>query len=129
MTRAWLAIKGHWRDRRLATAVAALLFFAVGCGHQSTPPQSSAERTGRSPSAQKTWEFDSGTVQQLDAAISDAMRTASIPGAIIGVWGPQGRYVRAIGVADKDTGAPMNTDFYSRIGSVTKTFTVTGCCT
>ncbi len=126
MMRAWLAVKGHRRDRLLAAAVAALLTFAVGCDHQSTPPQSAAERTGSSPSAQKTSEFDSGTVQQLDAAISDAMSSASIPGAIIGVWGPHGRYVRAIGVADKVTGAPMNTDFYSRIGSVTKTFTVTG---
>ena len=50
---------------------------------------------------------------------------ASIPGAIVGIWGPSGDYVRAFGVADKATQAPMQTDFYSRIGSVTKTFTVT----
>ena len=54
------------------------------------------------------------------------MTAASIPGATIGVWGTEGRYVRAVGVADKATGAPMNADFYSRIGSLTKTFTVTG---
>lgn len=53
------------------------------------------------------------------------MTAASIPGAIIGVWGPDGRYIRTFGVADKATGAPMNVDMYSRIGSVTKTFTVT----
>ena len=53
------------------------------------------------------------------------MTAASIPGAIIGLWGPEGRYVRAVGVADKATGAPMKADFYSRIGSMTKTFTVT----
>ena len=53
------------------------------------------------------------------------MIAASIPGAIIGLWGPEGRYVRAVGVADKAIGAPMNADFYSRIGSMTKTFTVT----
>lgn len=51
---------------------------------------------------------------------------AAIPGAIVGVWGPDGDYVKAFGVADKSTGAPMETDFYHRIGSVTKTFTVTG---
>src|SRR4029453_3963496 len=39
---------------------------------------------------------------------------------------PQGRYLRAFGVADKATGAPMRTDFYSRIARVTKTFTITG---
>ncbi|MET0993608.1 MAG: serine hydrolase domain-containing protein, partial [Mycobacterium sp.] len=62
---------------------------------------------------------------QLDAAIGQVMTEASIPGAIVGIWGPAGDYVRAFGVADKATRAPMQTDFYSRIGSVTKTFTVT----
>ena len=44
---------------------------------------------------------------------------------IIGIWGPDGSYVRGFGVADKTTREEMKTDFYSRIGSVTKTFTVT----
>jgi D-alanyl-D-alanine carboxypeptidase len=61
----------------------------------------------------------------LDAAITKTMADMSIPGAIVGVWGPTGDYVRSFGVADKATEAPMQTDFYSRIGSVTKTFTVT----
>ena len=54
------------------------------------------------------------------------MTTTSVPGVIVGIWSPQGSYIRAFGVADKATGAPMKADFYSRIGSVTKTFTVTG---
>ncbi len=70
--------------------------------------------------------MDAGIAKQLDAVIEQTMITASIPGAIIGVWGPEGRYVRAVGVADKATRAPMQADFFSRIGSVTKTFTVTG---
>ena len=53
------------------------------------------------------------------------MTDMSIPGAVVGVWGPTGDYVRSFGVADKATEAPMQTDIYSRIGSVTKTFTVT----
>ncbi len=53
------------------------------------------------------------------------MAEASIPGAIIGIWSPTGDYVRTFGVADKSTSSPMQTDFHSRIGSVTKTFTVT----
>src|SRR6185312_7676126 len=63
--------------------------------------------------------------RQLDAAVNHAMTAAGVPGAIIGIWGPDGDYVRAFGVADKNTRAPMKADFYSRIGSVTKTFTVT----
>jgi D-alanyl-D-alanine carboxypeptidase len=70
--------------------------------------------------------MDAPTAQRLDAAIDQAIKAASIPGAIVGLWGPDGQYIRAFGVADKASGAPMKTDFYSRIGSVTKTFTVTG---
>lgn len=54
------------------------------------------------------------------------MREAQVPGVIVGLWAPgKGSYVKAFGVADKATGAPMRTDFNTRIGSQTKTFTVT----
>ena len=82
--------------------------------------------TSSPPSAESTAEIDTGTAQRLDAVINQAMSPASIPGAIIGVWGPDGRYIRTFGLADKATGAPMTVDMYSRIGSETKTFTVTG---
>lgn len=52
------------------------------------------------------------------------MKQASIPGSIVGLWMPGGSYVRTFGVADKVTRAPMRTGFYMRIGSETKTFTV-----
>jgi D-alanyl-D-alanine carboxypeptidase len=76
-------------------------------------------------SAEASAPLAAPTATRLDAAIGQAMTDASIPGAIVGIWGPTGDYVRAFGVADKATQAPMQTDFYSRIGSVTKTFTVT----
>jgi D-alanyl-D-alanine carboxypeptidase len=62
---------------------------------------------------------------RLDAAIGQTMKDMSIPGVIVGIWGPAGDYVRTFGVADKAAHTPMRADFYSRIGSVTKTFTVT----
>jgi D-alanyl-D-alanine carboxypeptidase len=70
--------------------------------------------------------LDRAVAQRLDAAVDQAMRTANVPGAIVGIWGSEGVYVRAFGVADMATGAVMRPDFFSRIGSVTKTFTVTG---
>jgi D-alanyl-D-alanine carboxypeptidase len=62
----------------------------------------------------------------LTSAIGRVMRQASIPGAIVGVW-QRGRdpYVKAFGVRDRVTRRPMSTDLYMRIGSETKTFTVT----
>lgn len=101
-----------------------VLVTVSACGGQPASERVSSTLAGP-PSAQITNQMDASTVHSLDVAINQAMSTASIPGAIIGVWGPQGQYVRAAGNADTATGAPMKANFYSRIGSETKTFTVT----
>ncbi|WP_328553759.1 MULTISPECIES: serine hydrolase domain-containing protein [unclassified Streptomyces] len=63
---------------------------------------------------------------RLDKAIADVRRQANIPGVVVGLWMPgKGDYVRATGVADTATRRPMALDSYLRIGSETKTFTVT----
>ncbi|MFG3514287.1 serine hydrolase domain-containing protein [Streptomyces bobili] len=63
---------------------------------------------------------------RLDKAVEDVRRQAGIPGLVVGLWMPgKGNYVRATGVADTATRRPMTTDQYIRIGSETKTFTVT----
>ncbi|MGW6206136.1 serine hydrolase domain-containing protein [Streptomyces sp. NPDC055089] len=63
---------------------------------------------------------------RLDKAIEDVREQAGIPGVVVGLWMPgKGSYVRATGVADTTTREPMAADSYIRIGSETKTFTVT----
>ncbi|MCU7823221.1 serine hydrolase domain-containing protein [Kitasatospora sp. DSM 101779] len=63
---------------------------------------------------------------RLDSTVEDVRRQAGIPGVVVGLWMPgRGSYVRATGVADTATGRPMSADSYVRIGSETKTFTVT----
>jgi D-alanyl-D-alanine carboxypeptidase len=104
-------------------AATAVVLLATGCGDDSSSPQSST--TGPPTTSEAVRPINDALAQRLDAAVNQAMTTAGVPGAIVGIWGPDGTYVRAFGVADKDTRAPMKTDFYSRIGSVTKTFTVT----
>jgi D-alanyl-D-alanine carboxypeptidase len=48
------------------------------------------------------------------------------PGVLYGVWDPRrGSALRAFGLANRRTGAPMRTGQSFRIGSVTKTFTAT----
>ena len=118
------------RRRGLAAAAAALLLVVpAACSEDSSSTDTSATspttQTG-SPNAGADAQIDPGVADRLDEAIEKTMSMAAIPGAIVGVWGPDGNYVKAFGVADKTTGAPMETDFYHRIGSVTKTFTVTG---
>lgn len=70
---------------------------------------------------------DSGGLPgRLDAAIQATMQEAGIPGVVVGLWRPgQADYVRSFGVADTTTGAPMADRMNFRIGSETKTFTVT----
>ncbi|WP_234332059.1 serine hydrolase [Streptomyces sp. NRRL S-87] len=77
--------------------------------------------------------------RKLDRVLRETMRTTKVPGAIVGLWAPgKGSYVKTFGfsnvpppsgrtpgAAPAATPEPMSTDFYSRIGSLTKTFTVT----
>ena len=62
----------------------------------------------------------------LNRSVRGALATAAAPGAIVGVWQPGRKpYVGTFGVRDTATGLPMRRDLFMRIGSVTKTFTVT----
>jgi D-alanyl-D-alanine carboxypeptidase len=107
----------------MALAVTAVVLVATsGCADESKPQSSTTSPPATSETAKP---MNDALAQRLDAAVNQAMTAAGIPGAIVGIWGPDGDYVRAFGVADKTTRAPMKADFYSRIGSVTKTFTVT----
>jgi D-alanyl-D-alanine carboxypeptidase len=100
----------------LVTAVLTASLSACGSKPPSTDDSASSSAQTSAPLA---------TADRLDAAIGQVMTDKSIPGAIVGIWGPDGVYVRPFGVADTASHAPMQTDFYVRIGSLTKTFTVT----
>ncbi|WP_406838651.1 serine hydrolase domain-containing protein [Streptomyces sp. AHU1] len=71
-------------------------------------------------------DLDPRLSARLDKAVEDVRRQAGIPGVVVGLWMPgKGSYVRATGVADTATREPMSVGSYVRIGSETKTFTVT----
>jgi len=100
----------------LVTSVLTASLSACGSNPSSTDDSASSSAQTSAPLA---------TADRLDAAIGQVMTDKSIPGAIVGIWGPDGVYVRPFGVADTASDAPMQTDFHVRIGSLTKTFTVT----
>ncbi|WP_333891156.1 serine hydrolase domain-containing protein [Mycolicibacterium gadium] len=104
-------------------ALTAALMFVSGCGNDSASQDGATTETPGAPDAK---QVDAAVAQRLDDAITKAMDQTGVPGSIVGIWGPEGEYVRAFGVADQAGGAPMQTGFYHRIGSQTKTFTVTG---
>ncbi|MEU9234229.1 serine hydrolase domain-containing protein [Streptomyces subrutilus] len=84
---------------------------------------------GQAPAAapQSRADVDAVTAERLDDAVTAAMEKADIPGVSVGLWfDGRGSYERSFGVSDTAAGTPMKTDLFTRIGSVTKTFTVTG---
>lgn len=107
---------------RLVLVLLVVVLAASACAQPGVDSTGPAEPTG--PTA-PTATMAAEVTGRLDGAIERVMAQGGIPGAVIGIWGPDGDYVRAVGVADTKTRAPMKTDFYSRIGSQTKTFTVT----
>jgi D-alanyl-D-alanine carboxypeptidase len=100
------------RGAALALVVVAIVGDVAWAGRAAATPAGAA--------------MDPALAQRIDTAIDRAVEQAGAPGAIVGIWGPQGAHVRAVGVADKVTAAPMEPAFHHRIGSLTKTFTVTG---
>ncbi|MGW6687485.1 serine hydrolase domain-containing protein [Streptomyces sp. NPDC054961] len=119
------------RLRRAAVGAAAvgLLMVPVGAGvgyavDAPTPPapSNSAASTGSEDFPQLT----PAVARQLDEAVLKVMDEAKVPGVQVALSAPgKGAYVRAFGVADKATGRPMTDSLFMRIGSETKTFTVT----
>ncbi|ROO86628.1 D-alanyl-D-alanine carboxypeptidase [Actinocorallia herbida] len=110
--------------KRGAVAVAvALLLTAQGCGEENSSMK--ALQVLKSPTASPA-PLDAATMARLDGAVKGVMREAKVPGVIVGFWRPgSDPYVRAFGIADKEENTAMSTDLHMRIGSVTKTFTVT----
>ena len=60
----------------------------------------------------------------LDAALEKSFQESGAPGVVAAVQTPQYTWIRALGVTDTTSKAPMTPDVHHRIGSVTKTFTV-----
>ncbi|MCL4245736.1 MAG: beta-lactamase family protein, partial [Candidatus Dadabacteria bacterium] len=70
--------------------------------------------------------LDPGIEAELRQIVSSYREEFGIPGILAGVWIPgQGRLVIEDGVSDIETDAPIKKDDHVRIGSVTKSFTVT----
>ena len=103
------------RIRRAAVATAAIAMVA-GCGGDTSPADSNQSASAENPA----WQAE------LDKMVPAALKRDNLPGAIVGVW-QDGKplYLKAFGVADVKTGAPMTTDLHMRIGSLTKTFAIT----
>jgi D-alanyl-D-alanine carboxypeptidase len=105
--------------RKLARGLCALSVLVVtGCGSTDSdvaqPPP-----LGAAP-------FAPAVETRLDEALERTRRQVHIPSVIVSLHIPgEGLWERAVGVADKTTEQPMQAGMHTRIGSITKTVTVT----
>lgn len=117
----------RWRGAAVAAAAVGLVVVPVGVGvgyaWDAGAPSAVAAAT---PAADEFPKLTPAVAAELDTAVRKVMKEAEVPGVIVSLSAPgKGEYVRAFGVADKATGAPMTPGLNMRIGSETKTFTVT----
>ncbi|MFI8498988.1 serine hydrolase domain-containing protein [Streptomyces sp. NPDC085524] len=117
------------RVRRAAVAAAAIGMAVVPLGAAAGSAWSAPRAAPVAAPVRDDGDFAQLTPavkQQLDEAVRKVMAQAHVPGVMVHLSAPgKGEYVKAFGIADKATRAPMRTDLNMRIGSVTKTFTVT----
>ncbi|WP_380283364.1 serine hydrolase domain-containing protein [Kitasatospora purpeofusca] len=92
----------------------------------SPSPSSPATSPPGSAASGATLPLTSDVTARLDAAIGRVLTEASVPGVIVNLSTPQGEYLKAFGVSERVPGTAMVTGLNMRIGSETKTFTVTG---
>ncbi|MXM64497.1 serine hydrolase [Streptomyces sp. HUCO-GS316] len=115
----------------VATVVGVLLAPAAAGTAVALPSSSAsvapaARQPSPSPSGDDVRELTPDVKRELDLTVQRVMKQAKVPGVTVGIWTPdKGEYVKSFGTADKNTGEPMSPDLYMRIGSETKTFTVT----
>ncbi|MEQ9618518.1 MAG: serine hydrolase domain-containing protein [Deltaproteobacteria bacterium] len=70
--------------------------------------------------------LDPELARRLKEILSDNMEEFGVPGALVGVWIPgQGSLIIEEGVSNIETDEPISKEDHVRIGSVTKSFTVT----
>src|SRR5215216_6547577 len=105
---AWRMRQGWLKELLVATLV--LLLFAGGCAGSSQ--QQEQEEEGQTSQS------------DLDAALEKSFEESGAPGVVAAVQTPEYTWVRVLGVADRTSEEPMTPEVHHRIGSVTKTFTI-----
>lgn len=91
-------------------------------------PACTSDPSGAAPSASvvaTATSLSAARSAELDTAIQDAMVAGSVRGAIVAIVTPEGRFVGAQGRPGTAEGLEMDPAMTTRIGSITKTFTVT----
>src|ERR687889_787578 len=106
-----------WKAALLVSGFVLLLGSGCGGGDGSKGDSSAGTHSNK--------DGEQATKADLDAALKKSFEESDAPGVIAAVQTPDFTWVKAQGVADRASGEPMTPEVYHRIGSVTKTFTIT----
>ena len=111
------------------TLLVAMLVSSCGGGGGSQEQGSAEDTTTTTEDTGQATDItigDSGQAPEdaLDAALEQSFSESGAPGVVAAVQTPDYTWVRALGVADRTSEEPMTPDVHHRIGSVTKTFTI-----
>jgi D-alanyl-D-alanine carboxypeptidase len=119
------SVRARWIGSVLV--VLALVVGAAACGSDSDGSSSTTTTTSSATGGLAVTEdgLDATTSAALTTAAETAYGEISAPGAIMAVRTPEGTWVATVGYQDWDRTVPVTADLNQRIGSVTKTFTVT----
>ncbi|WP_455901510.1 serine hydrolase domain-containing protein [Rhodococcus gordoniae] len=106
--------------KTLATSLVAVVVLAVSaCSSDTTEPESAT-----SPASSE--EAGPEYVAEVESTVDRLMRDNAIPGAVIQISSPdRGDWTGTFGTSTLDTDEPISADDHFRIGSNTKTMTVT----
>ena len=127
----------RWRRALASAAIVPVLALGAACG--STTPDAAGTTSSVAPGTTPGTSpasadgslavvedgLDATTTDALNAAASTSFEETSAPGAVVAVRTPEGTWVATVGFQDWEKTVPMTADVNQRIGSVTKTFTVT----
>ncbi|MCS3844447.1 serine hydrolase [Microbacterium sp. AK031] len=109
----------------LVAAVAACLVAVAGCAPSPTTAPGEAPPEVLRPAAPEG-ELPEPLQSQLQAALDETMSEYEVPGAAAGVWIPgEGAWTTASGLADIESGVPVDVEMTWPMRSVTKSYTVT----
>jgi D-alanyl-D-alanine carboxypeptidase len=113
-------------------AAAALALGVAGCGTDADTGDAKSPSTATTAAPQARGSLsvvqdglDDERTEALNAAATAAFGEVSAPGAVMALRTPAGTWVSTIGSQDLAKTTPMAADVHQRIGSVTKTFTIT----
>src|SRR5215218_8109439 len=107
----------RWLRGLFGTVLVLLLGSSCGGGGTSQEEDTAADTTTEGGAEQ-------ASEAALDAALEKSFQESDAPGVVAAVQTPEFTWIRALGVADRTSEEPMTPDVHHRIGSVTKTFTI-----